>query len=476
MQAAQILAGYSLGGADLLRRAMGKKIKSEMDAQRATFVKGCAEHNNIPAAKANELFDLIDKFAGYGFNKSHAAAYALLTYQTAWLKAHHRAEFYAASMSFDVALTDKLAMFVEDMRRGAVECLPPDINASDAHFTVEDGAVRYALGALKGVGDKAMEDLVAERERGGAFNSLEDFSARIDPRMLNRRQLESLAGAGAFDGIQPNRAAVFGAAETILAHAASAHDQRVSGQAGLFGANPAEAAPVRLPRNAAWTLAQRMAAERDAFGFYFSAHPVDASRHLLAAHKVKTFAEVSEMQVAEGERVGASMAALIEDTRWRTSAKGRRYMMATLSDSSGQFVATAFDDDATAALETAAKAGQCGLLGVELDRRAGDETPRVTIKRFQPLSDLAKRTRLQMTVHVRDANVIERLAACLADSRGGNGLMRFVLPLASGGEAAIVAGRDFALDGELAARIERICGEGSVDLSVQEPPKLALVG
>jgi len=182
------------------------------------------------------------------------------------------------------------------------------------------------------------------------------------------------------------------------------------------------------------------------------------------------------MQVAEGERVGASMAALIEDTRWRTSAKGRRYMMATLSDSSGQFVATAFDDDATAALETAAKAGQCGLLGVELDRRAGDETPRVTIKRFQPLSDLAKRTRLQMTVHVRDANVIERLAACLADSRGGHGLMRFILPLASGGEAAIVAGRDFALDGELAARIERICGEGSVDLSVQEPPKLALVG
>jgi DNA polymerase-3 subunit alpha len=476
MQAAQILAGYSLGGADLLRRAMGKKIKSEMDAQRATFVKGCAEHNNIPSVKANELFDLIDKFAGYGFNKSHAAAYALLTYQTAWLKAHHRAEFYAASMSFDVALTDKLAMFVEDIRRGGVECLPPDINASDAHFTVEGGAVRYALGALKGVGDKAMEELVAERERGGPFNSLEDFSARIDPRLLNRRQLESLAGAGAFDGIQANRAAVFGAAETILAHAASAHDQRESGQAGLFGANPAEAAPVRLPRDASWTLAQRMAAERDAFGFYFSAHPVDASRHLLAAHKVRTFVEVSEMQVGEGERVGASMAALIEDTRWRTSAKGRRYMMATLSDSSGPFVATAFDDDATAALEAAAKAGQCGLLGVELDRRAGDETPRVTIKRFQPLSDLAKRTRLQMSVHVHDVAAVGRLTTTLAEARGGNGLVRFVLPLASGGEAVIVAGRDFTLDGELAAKVERISGEGSVDLSVQEPPKLALVG
>src|SRR5256886_2954837 len=137
MQAAQLLAGYTLGQADLLRRAMGKKIQSEMDAQRATFVDGCATHNDIPAAKAEELFDLIDKFAGYGFNKSHAAAYALLTYQTAWLKAHHRAEFYAASMSFDVALTDKLSMFVEDIRRGGILCLPPDINASREHFTGE---------------------------------------------------------------------------------------------------------------------------------------------------------------------------------------------------------------------------------------------------------------------------------------------------------------------------------------------------
>jgi DNA polymerase-3 subunit alpha len=476
MQAAQILAGYSLGGADLLRRAMGKKIQSEMDAQRETFVNGCAEHNAIPEAKANELFDLIDKFAGYGFNKSHAAAYALLTYQTAWLKAHHRAEFYAASMSFDLALTDKLAMFVEDMRRGGVECLPPDINASSAAVTVENGAVRYALGALKGVGEKAMEALVEERERAGPFSNLEDFAARIDPRLLNRRQLESLAGAGAFDSVRPERAAVFAGAETILAHAASAHDQRETGQAGLFGVNSAEAAPIRLPRDASWTLAQRMAAEREAFGFYFSAHPVDAAKHLLAAHKVKTFAELADVRIPEGERVSATMAGLVEDTRWRTSARGRRYMMATLSDSSGQFVATAFDDEATAALETAAKAGQCGLLTVELDRRAGDETPRVTIKRIQPLNDLAKRTRLQLNIGVADVAGIARITPELASALGGNGLVRFLLPLASGGEAIVVAGRGFALDAELAARIERIAGEGNVDLSAQEPPRLALVG
>jgi len=480
MQAAQILAGYSLGEADLLRRAMGKKIKSEMDAQRARFVEGCATHNQIPAGKANELFDTIDKFAGYGFNKSHAAGYALIAYQTAWLKAHHASEFFAASMSFDLALTDKLALFVDDMRRGAVECLAPDINASDAHFTVESGpkghSVRYALGALKGVGEKAMEGLVEERTRGGPFKSLEDFAARIDPRLLNRRQIESLAGAGAFDSIKPDRPAVYGAAETILAHAASAHEQRTSGQAGLFGVNSAEAAPIRLPRDAAWTQAQRMAAERDAFGFYFSAHPVDAQRHLLAAHKVRTFAELAEIHIPEGERSSATMAALVEGVRWRTSARGRRYMVAGLSDRSGQFEATVFDDEPGVALEAAAKAGGCGLITVELDRRAGDDAPRVTVKRFQPLEALAQRTRLQLTVRVDDLTAIDRIVPELADARGGTGLVRFIVPLASGGEAVVLAGRDFALDGELASRIGHIVGEGRVDLSAQEPPKLALVG
>ncbi|MES2120902.1 MAG: DNA polymerase III subunit alpha [Pseudomonadota bacterium] len=476
MQAAQLLAGYTLGQADLLRRAMGKKIKSEMDAQRATFVEGCAAHNQIPPAKANELFDLIDKFAGYGFNKSHAAAYALVAYQTAWLKAHHRAEFYAASMSFDMALTDKLGVFVEDMRRGEVECLPPDIKASHPYFTVEDGAVRYALGALKGVGEKAMESLVAEREQGGPFASLEDFAGRIDPRLLNRRQLESLAGAGAFDSIKPDRPALYAGAETILAHAASAHEARTSGQAGLFGANPAEAAPIRLPRDAQWTLPQRMAAERDAFGFYFSAHPVDAAKHLLAAHQVKTFAELAEVRIAEGERASATMAALAESVRWRVSARGRRYMVASLSDRSGQFEATVFDDEPGAAIEAAAKEGGCGLLNVELDRRSGDDAPRVTIKRFRPLADLARQTRLQMDVRVSDGATAARIARDLEGARGGNGRLRFIVPLSSGGEAILVAGRDFALDGELAARIERMTGEGSVALSALEPPRLALVG
>jgi DNA polymerase-3 subunit alpha len=475
MEAAKVLAGYSLGEADLLRRAMGKKIQSEMDAQRARFIEG-ASKNDISAAKANELFDLIDKFAGYGFNKSHAAAYALVAYHTAWLKAHHPAEFFAASMSFDMAQTDKLALFVEDIRRSGVECLPPDVNASQAAFSVEDGKVRYALGALKGVGEKAMEALVAERANRGAFKSLDDFAERIDPRLLNRRQLESLAAAGAFDALDSDRPSIYAGAETILAHAASAHDQRTSGQHGLFGGgSDSGVAPIRLPRNASWTLAERMAAEREAFGFYFSAHPVDAQRHLLAAHKVRSFAELSDLPLSEG-RSSATTAGLIEATRWRTAAKGRRYLMVTISDPSGQYEAMVFDDEPSADLERAAKAGMCGLLTVELDRRPGDDTPRVTVKRFQALDGLAKRTRLQLGLRIAEHSLIPAVARELAAAKGGSGTVRAVLPISEGRDALLLIGRDFNLDADLAARLTRILGEGAVELSAQEPPRLALVG
>jgi DNA polymerase III subunit alpha len=484
MQAAQVLAGYSLGEADLLRRAMGKKIQVEMDAQRERFVSGCAE-KDISAAKANELFDLIDKFAGYGFNKSHAAAYALVAYQTAWLKAHHPVEFYAASMCFDMHQTDKLAIFVEDMRRMEVPCLPPSINASEAEFAVEamspspeeEGrlAVRYALGALKGVGEKAMEQLVEERRAGGAFPSLEDFAARIDPRLLNRRQIESLAGGGAFDEIA-QRPTVFAAAETILAAAASAADARASGQGGLFGEGPADIVPIRMPIVESWSLAERMAQEKESFGFYFSAHPVDRYRHLADAHGARTFAALSAMPApAEGGRTGAVMAALIEEARWRTSAKGRRYMMATCSDASGQFVATVFDDAVAEQIESAARNSACALLNVELDRRPGEETPRVTVRSLQPFDDLSQRTRLQLVVEVTDEAAVPRLAAALAHERGGQGQLRLRARF-EGGEVELILGRDFQLDAEMAARVERIEGVASARLSAIDPPRLALVG
>ena len=478
MQAAQVLAGFSLGGADLLRRAMGKKVKAEMDAQRAGFVEGCATVNGIGKTQANELFDLIDKFAGYGFNKSHAAAYALLAYQTAWLKAHHPAEFFAASMCYDMALTDKLGIFVEDARRLGVPVLPPCIHASGAEFGVEqtgDGhAVRYALGALKSVGEGAMERLVAERANG-RFASLDDLASRVDPRLLNKRQLETLAAAGAFDALDANRAGVHAVAETVLAVAARTHDNRTSGQGGLFGAAEVAGDTIALPRNARWSLAERMEQEKEAFGFYFSAHPVDRHAHLSRMYGARAFARLGELQIPDdGTRAGAMMAVLVEDARWRTSARGKRYMMATLSDASGQFVATCFEDGTAKDLEEAAANGGCGLATVELDRRPGEDAPRVTVKRIQPFEALASTARFTVELLVEDAAAFAALAVLLDDHRGARGEVRARVA-GPGGEVRLLLGRDFLLDAELAGRLESLHGVREIEFK-QAETRLQLVG
>lgn len=479
MQAAQILAGYSLGGADLLRRAMGKKVKAEMDAQRAIFVKGCAEVNNIPAQKANELFDLIDKFAGYGFNKSHAAAYALLAYQTAWLKAHHPHEFYAASMCYDMALTDKLAIFVDDARRLGVTMLPPCINASQAEFDVEaheDGlAVRYALGALKSVGEGAMEKLVVERQAGGGFASLDALAKRVDPRLMNKRQLETLASAGAFDGIEPNRAGVHAVAETVLAIAARTHEGRTSGQGGLFGETEVAGDAIKLPTGTRWSLSQRMEQEKEAFGFYFSAHPVDRHAHIAKMHGARTYTSLTDLIIPDdGARIGATMAVLVEDARWRTSARGKRYMMAQLSDATGQFLATCFDDSVAADLEKAAKEGHCALITVELDRRPGEEAPRVSIKRVQLFDGLASTAKFVVEVTVTDKVAFKALHAMLDPLRNGRGEVRARIE-GQGGDTLLTLGRNFLLDAELASHIEDLPGVKAVAMKSSEA-RLALVG
>ena len=480
MQAAQLLAGYTLGGADQLRRAMGKKIQSEMDQQRAIFIEGCGVHNAIPVAKATELFDLIDKFAGYGFNKSHAAAYALLAYQTAWLKVHYPADFFAASMAFDISNTDKLSIFVDDMRRMGVTMLAPCINRSEADFSVqlsgEDHAVRYALGALKGVGEGAMGHLCAARDTDGAFQNIADFADRIGPKLINRRQIESLAAAGAFDTLEPNRAAVHGAAELILSVAAEADHGRTSGQGGLFGGEEHKAAAIKLAANVSWPTAERMTQEREAFGFYFSAHPVDRYRHVATAHGAKSYAAICDMAgPAEGGRYGAMMAGLVEDVRWRTSARGRRYCNATMSDATGQFIAACFDEEAGKALEEAAKANACVLLSVELDRQADEETPRVAARRVQRLEGLAASSRLKAVITARDPAALASINQIIEGERGGRGEIILLAQLEGGDQAELLIGRDFALDSELAERLRDVPGVLGVDLTPIDPPRLALV-
>ena len=247
MQIAQVLSGYSLGGADLLRRAMGKKIQSEMDAQRANFVEG-ARKNNVEEARASMIFDKVAKFAGYGFNKCHSAPYALVAYQTAYLKANYPVEFFAASMTLDMGNADKIGNFRRELERLQIPLLPPDVNRSMAEFAVETTAegkkgVRYALAAIKGVGRDAMSRLAEERQANGPFKDLFDVAERLDQRVINKRLLESLVKAGAFDSLNKNRAQTFGAVEALSRHSQATHEQRGSNQNSLFGDDTAQRRP-----------------------------------------------------------------------------------------------------------------------------------------------------------------------------------------------------------------------------------------
>lgn len=479
MQAAQILAGYTLGQADLLRRAMGKKIQAEMDAQRAGFVEGCKTVNGIEAKQANELFDLIDKFAGYGFNKSHAAAYALLAYQTAWLKAHYPHEFFAASMTFDTHQTEKLCIFVDDLRRAGCEILPPCVNASRADFSVElhDGdepKVRYALGALKSVGEKAMESLVAEREAHGAFKHLDDFADRVEPRQLNRRQLEALAGSGAFDGLNASREQVFAAAETILSVASSAANARESGQGGLFGGDVVTAPTIQLPKTAEWSIAERMIHEKDAFGFYFSAHPVEQFAAVASANGARTFAQICELTGFQpGARRPAVMAGLVEAARQRVSQRGKAYCIVTLSDRSGQFQASCFEDTVVETLGELAAKGECALLQVELDLPEGEEVPRIAIRQATPLARIHANTPLLLEISVTHADALDGIARLLG-ARAPGGDAAIVRAFDEDIERArVVIGTQLTIDADLAALIGRIPGVIDASIGTRPPTGLA---
>ena len=471
MQAAQVLAGYSLGDADLLRRAMGKKIQAEMDAQRARFVEGCKDVSGIEAKKANELFDLIDKFAGYGFNKSHAAAYALLTYHTAWLKAHYPHEFYAASMCFDMHQSEKLAVYVDDLRRNGFTLLGPDINRSDAEFSVErtelGHAVRYALAGIRNVGEKAMEQVAAEREAHGPFESLEDVFRRMPPGAMNRRQLESLAAAGAFDSLEPNRARVLANADILLAVADATTRERDSGQAALFGGEGHAAPALRLAEAAPWTRAEQMAAERESFGFYFAAHPVEEYRAIASANGARSFAGLMESGVSGG-RPPAVMAALVESVSKGRTKRGAEFIRADFSDNSGQFSAACFEEGLVESFQRWAADGVCVLLNVELDSPSPDQPPRVTVRGARPLADVRSSARMLLTIEVHTPEALRELRRALAPAGTGQGEVLARLHLGEAREPLLRLGRDFELDGELAERLAKIEGLTNVSLTARQ--------
>lgn len=484
MSLARELAGYSLGEADLLRRAMGKKIHHEMVAQKARFSEGAAK-NAIDPATSDAIFELILKFANYGFNKSHAAAYALVSYHTAWLKTHHRAIFYAASMAYDIDNTDRLAIFAEDARRTGVAMLPPCINGSAADFTVADGpdgalAVRYALAGLKGVGLKAMEGLVENRERAGPFADLADFARRCDPKSLNKRQLESLIAAGSFDAISPNRAGVHALAEAIMASAQSAAAERESAQVALFGdaTGMADHASLALMvPNLAWSVAERMGHEKDAFGFFFSGHPVDGFANVLLANDVKSFADVLAMPApAGGGKQLVNMAGLLEERRWRTTQTGRRYQFLSFSDRSGQFVTSCFDEELQTSIEGLASDPPPLLLAMEVQWKEGEDVPRLTLRGARSLADMARRTRGRLVVRIDHPAEAATLAAAVArnPAQGRGELVAEISTIA--GPARLVLGRQCLIDADLEAEITRALGPDRLVQEMLDPPRLALVG
>ncbi len=473
MQAAQILAGYSLGDADLLRRAMGKKVQAEMDAQRQRFVDGCKDVSGIESKQANELFDLIDKFAGYGFNKSHAAAYALLAYQTAWLKAHYPEEFYAASMCFDLHQSEKLSVFVDDARRypveGGIEVLPPDINRSEARFTVQQTdhgyAVRYALAGIRNVGEKAMESIVAEREAHGPFESLKDFFERLPQGSMNRRQLEGLACAGALDGLESNRALVFENADLLLAVADAAIRERSSGQGGLFGGEDTASGDLRLKPTEEWSRTEKMAKERENFGFYFSAHPVQQYRDVASAQGARTYQSLMEGGAPAGGRGTAVIAAMVEGMNKARTKRGAEFVRADFSDSSGQFSAACFEESLVPEFERWAAEGACLLLNVELDSPNPGEPPRLTVRGARPLQDVSGRMPMLLRADILNRDALNELKLELATGSDALGEVILRLVLSGGEDAFVRLGSDFTLDGDLAERIAAIEGIENVELA-----------
>ncbi len=421
MQIAQVMAGYSLGGADLLRRAMGKKIRAEMDAQRKTFVDG-ATGRGIPPAKAEEVFDLMAKFADYGFNKSHAAAYALVAYQTAWMKANHPEAFLAACMSLAVNNTDKLAALKQEASRMGIRILPPDINRSGADFTLErqDGklCIRYALSAVKKVGVAAMQAL--EKARGySPFADVADLAARVDPKQINRMQLENLARAGAFDNLDPNRARVFAGAETILRRAQANAEESQSGQIGLFaGGNAPE--ELRMPDTPDWPGIERLGFESEAIGFHLTAHPLDAYASTLRRLNVVSSTQLEARAQAGPARV--KLAGSVVGTKERITRTGSRMAWIRLSDAGGSYEVTFFSESLGRHRDILT-AGSAVL--VTADLRLEGETLRLTAVDAAPLDEAARQAGATMRIWLRETAAVPHIQALL--SREGQGRGRVIL-------------------------------------------------
>ncbi len=453
MQAAQLLAGYSLGEADLLRRAMGKKIRSEMRAQRARFVSGAVERG-VERAQADAIFDLLERFAEYGFNKSHAAAYALVAYQTAYLKAHYPVEFLAASMTLDRDNTDKLAEFRREAVRLGIKVEPPSVNLSGENFGAGEGTIIYALAAIKGVGSQAVEAIVKARgER--PFADLADFAVRIDARALNKRTLEGLAAAGAFDCLEPNRARAFAAVDAMLAHAQRSGADAASGQTQLFGGGRVRAT-IHVPEATPWLPAERLKREYDAIGFFLSGHPLDDYQAALARLRVQQWADFSRA-VRAGGTAGRLAATVVSRTERRIKS-GSKMGIIGLSDPTGHFEAVIFAEG-LAQFRDLLEPGNAVLLQVGAELQ-GEEV-RVRIHNAELLDEAASKTQRGLRVFLNSFEPIDLVKKRLAPNGGKVdklGEVSFVLGLADGSEVEVKLPGRYPISPQIAGAMKAVPG------------------
>ncbi|MFN3656399.1 MAG: DNA polymerase III subunit alpha [Pseudolabrys sp.] len=460
MQAAQLLAGYSLGEADLLRRAMGKKIRSEMQAQRARFVEGCTERG-IAKAQADSIFDLLERFAEYGFNKSHAAAYALVAYQTAYMKANYPVEFLAATMTLDMGNTDKLSEFRAEAERLGIKVDPPSVNRSGVAFGVEGNTIIYALAALKGVGKQAVEAIIAARNER-RFADLADFADRINPRAVNKRVLESLAAAGAFDEFEKNRARVFAGMDIVLGRAQRAHDGAAIGQSELFGGN-GQREPIVLPNVEPWLPAERLKREYEAVGFFLSGHPLDDYAAVLKKLRVQPWAEFARA-VKNGATAGR-VAGTVVSRQERRTRTGNKMGIIGLSDATGHYEAVVFSEG-LAEYRDLLEPGTAVLLFLSAEVQ-GDEV-RARIQSAEPLDAAAANLQKGLRVFLRDGAPLEAVAKRLAPvapraAPNGDGEVSMVLLLAQGTEVEIKLPGRFKVSPQIAGAIKAVPGVVQVE-------------
>ncbi|KAA2243996.1 DNA polymerase III subunit alpha [Salinarimonas soli] len=457
MQAAQELAGYSLGDADLLRRAMGKKIKAEMDAQRDRFVKGSIA-NGLTKALADEIFDLLAKFADYGFNKSHAAAYALVSYQTAYMKANYPVEFLAALMTLDIDNTDKLSEFRREAQRLGITVEPPSINRSGVVFDVHEGAIRYALAAVKGVGRQAIEAIVGARG-DKPFKDLADFARRLPPKTVNKRILENLIAAGAFDEIEPDRSRAVAAIDAMLSLAQQAAEASSGGMIDMFGGVASADVSLRIPPHEPWPAAVRLQREYDAVGFFLTGHPLDEYGKLLDRLRVQRWSDFAK--AVKGGASTGRVAATVLDRQERRTKTGNKMGILALSDQSGHFEAIIFSEGLQR-FRDVLEPGRAVVLVVQAGVE-GEEV-RARIQSVEPIDEAVAKHQKGMRIFLRDERPIVSVQERLRER--GEGEISLVLILDSGDKEVEVRlpGRYLASP-QLAGALRAVPGVVHVEMS-----------